>query len=328
MPPAQKELPGPPAPLSALSRSPSGTSLYRSFSSPFSSPRKNLSSPSILRRKQSTPGNKPKHNLTAGALPSLPAVKSVSEKDVASVVMSPRWVCPLASRGEAFFPPNPESSQTEAPMVGKPPKPAGKKRVNSKNYWSGRVFVSFGQAAQTSDEEEPMVVAPIRSATHKRKREVEYSPEEVDEEEEEEDEPGARAQFSSNVSHVLLAMAELRDDEEDAPAVSTPPPAGPEAELVSQLLLEASSVAEKHHSTDHATGAAGSNTTSGGITPSPTLESGAAPTLGAQSDASNDTGLLAAALKLEQDTIDQVGGDQNTLAARLEAPSSPGVAMA
>lgn len=337
-----------PAPLSALSRTPSGTALYRSFSSPFSSPRKSLSSPSILRRKGTTPTNKNVHKLVDNAaLPALPTVNVPDQKDVQSIVMSPRWVCPAAARRAATKPPEQlqsgraggagnASGNTRHNGSGAQAKASRSHSRNRKKYYSGRVFVTFN----VEDEEEPMphVVAPPRAvsngSTQKRKRAVYEPVEEEDEEDEEEPEQideEAEAQFSSNVSQVLLAMACLQDEQEEATPgdalAGAPLAAGPEAELLSQLFqvdAESSAQAAKPElAADEQGGAAGSNTTGGGLTPSPTLASN----VEAESDASNETGSLAPITKLMEPASrnEMAPTSAEQLVTSLQASVTPGI---
>ena len=135
-------------------------------------------------------------------------------------------------------------------------------------------------------------------------------------------------------AHLCTHQAELRDDEDDQlegePLVeSSPPAAGPEADILSHLLQEAESSAEKpdNDAPVQPAGAAGSNTTSGGVTPSPTLESSA---LGAESDFSNETGLLPGSSKLEEDPQHGIAEarEENGLETSLQAPVSPGITIA
>merc|ERR1711865_999583 len=237
--------------VSVLSRSPSGLGLYRSLSSPFSSPRKGLASPSILRRKSCTPTGSNSHKLVGHGLPSLPAVIQPEEKDVQSIVLSPHWQQPLsqAERVAAIAKEARPQSSRDGGAIQNSIKGRGKKTT-----WSGRVFVKF--ATEEEDEVEPQVtLSHVLKA--KRKREAyETSPRQPprqapirDHDEE---------QFSSNVSHVLLAMAELKDAEEDVVS-----PRDTKVDLVSQLLLQAQN--DSQEAAQHGT------TSDAAITSSPTL---------------------------------------------------------
>lgn len=280
--------------VSVLSRSPSGLGLHRSFSSPFSSPRK-AASPSILRRKASTPTNRtPQGQSGEAQLPSLPAVVQPEEKDVQSIVLSPRWQQPpsLLER-KASQPPKPPRAPVS--REGTPSKAKATKGRSRKTAWSGRVFVKF--KVEEEEEIEPKVTLS-HVLSQKRKREAYDAPQKQNDD--------VHEQFSSNVSHVLLAMAELKDEEEDVVS----PVEAPQVDLVSQLLLQAeNSKAEAQQGT----------TSDAAITPSPTLNGTAG------SDASNDTSLLD--LRGRKPT-DAEATTQALLESALQAPVSPGITIA
>lgn len=278
---------------SVLSNSPSGLSLYRSLSSPFTSPRKSMSSPSILRRRATTPTNKSVKLQSDDVLPALPAVVQPDEKDVQSIVLSPAWV-PVHSRVELGKPPRP------SPVGSGASKPVA--RQQSSRAWSGRVFVRF---ATDEDEAEPNNYAapspkPVARVSNKRKREKSVPAATAEEEE------SAREQFSSNMTHVLLAMAELKDEEEETEQQGSGD-IGPQVDLVSQLLLEAESSAKC-------------------VNESAPADSGAA----LIPDGINGVAAIASASDqaIRELKSSPEGAAQAMLESALQAPVSPGVAIA
>eukprot|EP00656_Telonema_subtile_P002440 TRINITY_DN1107_c0_g1_i2.p1 TRINITY_DN1107_c0_g1~~TRINITY_DN1107_c0_g1_i2.p1 ORF type:complete len:144 (-),score=38.30 TRINITY_DN1107_c0_g1_i2:343-774(-) len=138
--------------------------------------------------------------------------------------------------------------------------------------------------------------------TQKRKREAYEAPTRQQQDDDE--------QFSSNVSHVLLAMAELREDED----VVSPVPE-PQVDLVSQLLLQAESSKQEEIAQQ-------GTTSDAAITPSPTLRGAA------ESDVSNGTSSLLDLLVSKPAAADAEATNQTMLESTLQAPVSPGVAIA
>jgi len=256
----------------SLERSPSGNLLAASRGcSPFSSPRRSLSSPSILRRRSSgTPTSKALTFAANGTLPCLPAVRQPDEKAVASVVMSPRLYrvadtqAKLQAQAKNRSQPSPSKS-ARAP-ASKRSNPASSRR-RTKETWSGRVYVKFNVDTPETSAEAEGISQPespvVRSSNQKRKREQdqqEFSankrstrtkdevqplePLELDEQRD------SGAQQQSCISHVLLAMAALQGE---PTSPQSPTAASPTA---AALLLDASSGMEsraKDESCDAAT---------------------------------------------------------------------------
>jgi len=291
--------------VSVISRSPSGLGIYRSLSSPFSSPRKGGASPSILRRKACTPTGSNFHKLVGHGLPSLPTVVQPEEKDVQSIVLSPHWQQPLsqAERVAAIA----KDARPQSSRDGSASKISTKGR-GKKTTWSGRVFIKFATEEEDNDDDEqvepPVTMTQVLSA--KRKREAyETSPSRQAAIREDHEE-----QFSSNVSHVLWAMAELKDEEEEVVS-----PRDPKVDLVSQLLLQAQS--DNQDAAQHGT------TSDAAITPSPTLNGTA------DSGVSNGT---ECDLDLNKDAKPSMSepelAAQAMLESAMQAPVSPGITIA
>jgi len=312
-----------PVPLS-LERSPSGSLLAGSRGcSPFTSPRRTLSSPSILRRKISTPLSRQNSKLLSFAksesLPSLPAVSQPDAKDVASVVMSPHRVADTHKlQAQVKFRAHQSPSKSAGPTASKRSVPASSRR--SKCTWSGRIYVKFCETEGSTEAEaisqpDSPVVQPRPTSHTKRKRQhdsqesskkhsrVKQDPANLDLDD------GAQKAFSSTVSHVLLAMAALQDQ----PTSPTSPQEVqqdsrevPNVEDVCSLLLEASSgMKAKAGDTSPllASNGQGSNTTNGQL--SSTQDAQDAP----QSDVS-----------IQSVGTDRDNGDNIDLLADLLAP--------
>lgn len=276
-----------PVPLS-LERSPSGSLLAGSRGcSPFTSPRRTLSSPSILRRKISTPLSRQNSKLLSFAksesLPSLPAVSQPDAKAVASVVMSPHRVAdPQKLQAQVKMRAHQSPSKSARPTASKRSVPASSRR--SKGTWSGRIYVKFNESEGCTEAEgfsqpDSPVVQPRPTSHTKRKRQHDSQESSKKHSRVKQDparpllskalDDGAQKTFSSTVSHVLLAMAELQDQptsptspqemQEDSREI-------PNVEDVCSLLLEASSgMKAKAGDTSPllASNGQGSNTTNG-----------------------------------------------------------------
>eukprot|EP00658_Telonema_sp_P-2_P018465 TRINITY_DN17246_c0_g1_i1.p1 TRINITY_DN17246_c0_g1~~TRINITY_DN17246_c0_g1_i1.p1 ORF type:complete len:250 (+),score=42.14 TRINITY_DN17246_c0_g1_i1:154-903(+) len=249
-----------------------------------------MSSPSILRRRTGTPTTKLPSFQGDVVLPALPKVVQPEEKDVQSIVLSP-FRAPTQSRVVEEQRPQPRPCSN-----GNSEDAIPKRNGSQASTWSGRVFVQF---ARDEDQEPVPTTSEVQVFCNKRKRE---SPQAEPHPAEDDDDDTARRQFSSNVSHVLLAMRELRDEEDKL----SDDPTSPQVDLVSQLLLEAESSAKQ------GSGYVGSTKTGDGAVSA------------VESYVSNDT----CSLERVKTHNSPDKPSTNMLETTVQAPVSPGVAIA